>query len=44
VQYIALQVFTPSWQTIRFHFYDALARLTNTTLFNSTNAALDYIG
>ena len=24
--------------------YDGLARLTNTTLFNSTNAALDYIG
>ena len=26
------------------NFYDALARLTNTTMFNSTNEALDYIG
>jgi RHS repeat-associated protein len=26
------------------NFYDALARLTNTTMFNSTNEAMDYIG
>ena len=26
------------------NFYDSLARLTNTTLFNSTNEALDYSG
>jgi len=31
-------------QTVQFHFYDGPARLTNTTLFNCTNAALNYIG
>ena len=30
--------------TILKYQYDADSRLTNTTLFNSTNVALDYIG
>jgi RHS repeat-associated protein len=42
-QGLVTQISLPNTSYIS-NFYDALARLTNTSLFNSTNEAMDYIG
>jgi RHS repeat-associated protein len=42
-QSLVSKISLPNTAYIR-NYYDGLAHLTNTTLFNSTNAALDYIG